>query len=411
MITFLKVITVYMTDDVSREVSNCVAEIDGVQHSLRDKSRGDALANLGNGEQPDVVIYQMKGASEIEYDEICGFIEAHQNKTTVIIVRKEADAESTRRLMRAGARDVLPFPMNMRELTMLLIQCFSEKRQRITDEHGNLAGTTVFMNAKGGCGATTIALNTACSLVRNHKAKVALLDFDIQLGDVALYLDLKPQATIIEALLQSDRLDPVFLESLMTKHSSGVDVLAAPSNLESLSEINPADISKVLETMAEAYDFVIIDMPALITPWTIEVLKFSEHIMLVLQNSLSTIKNAKVIMRSLPEMGIAIDKLELVNNRAMSKTHNVDIAKLKSALGREKIHRIRNDFNAVLASQDQGVALHELSSNSKICKDINHIADYIWTRQQGPDQSKLGFFSKIFSHKQTQASSSANLYH
>lgn len=411
MITYLKVVTIYSSDDVCRSVSKSVDEIEGTQHSLRDKTRGDALAGLANGEQPDVVIYQMNVASEIEYDDLCGFTEMHQGKTTVIVVRNEADAESTRRLMRAGVRDVLPFPMSQKELTILLTECLSEKRTRITDEHGNLAGTTVFMNAKGGTGATTLALNTAYTLVEKHKAKVALLDFDVQFGDVALYLDVKPQATLNEALLQSDRLDPVFLEALMTKHSSGLDILAAPGHLDSLSEIHVAEINKVLETVVEAYDFVIVDMPALITPWTIDVLKFSEHIMLVVQNSLSTIKNAKMIMRGLPEMGVSTDKLELVNNRAMSKTHNVDIEKLKKTLGRDRIHRVRNDFNSALVSQDQGISLHDASTRSKLTKDVEHLAEYIWQRQGGRDKVKSGFFSKIFSHKDAPQQGEQSYYH
>lgn len=399
MITYLKVVTIYSSDDVAKEVSKCVEGLDGAKHSLRDKNYGNALSGLENGEQADVVIYQMNGASEIEYDELFDFTDKYQGRTSVIVVRKEADAESTRRLMRSGVRDVLPFPMSLKELSILLVECLSEKRARITSEHGNLAGTTVFMNAKGGCGATTLALNTACSLAENHKAKVALLDFDIQFGDAALYLDLKPQATLREALMQSDRLDPVFLEALMTHHSSGIDVLASPGRLESLSEVSPDAINKVLETVVEVYDFVVVDLPALVTPWTIDVLRFSEHVMLVVQNSLSTIKNAKMIMNGFPEMGISLSKLEIVNNRAMSKTHNVDIEKLKKSLNRERIHRVRNDFNSALVSQDQGVSLRDISPRSKLTKDIDHLANYIWQRQLGDDSEKIGFLARMFSHE------------
>lgn len=412
MITTLNIVTVYMSDDVLKGVSACVDKMTGAHHTVRDKQQMNSLLGLTNGSHPDVLIYQMNGASEIEYDDVCSYIEEQQGATSVIVIRKEADAESTRRLMRSGAVDVLPFPMSSSELSILLSECLTEKRSKITNAHGHLAGTTVFMNAKGGCGATTIALNTAYSLVKKYDAKVALLDFDIQFGDVALYSDLKPQGTLREALLQSDRLDQVFLNALMTRHSSGLDILAAPGNLDSISDIHTSEISKVLETVVEAYDFVVVDMPAIITPWTIDVLKFSEHIMLVVQNSLSTIKNAKLIMQGLPEVGVSTDKLELINNRAMSKTQNVDIEKLKSALGRERIHRIRNDFDTALISQDQGVSLRDVSSRSPLTKDIEHLSEYIYSRQGGENLVvKESLISRMFSHKHGSTDDNQAYYH
>lgn len=412
MITTLNIVTVYMSDDVRQDVSSCIDKMTGAHHTVRDKQEMDNLLGLSNGSHPDVLIYQMNGASEVEYDDVCSYIEEQLGVTSVIIIRKEADAESTRRLMRSGAVDVLPFPMSSGELSILLSECLTDKRSKITNAHGHLAGTTVFMNAKGGCGATTIALNTAYSLVKKYDAKVALLDFDIQFGDAALYADLKPQGTLREALLQSDRLDQVFLNALMTRHSSGLDILAAPGNLDSISDIHTSEISKVLETVVEAYDFVVVDMPAIITPWTIDVLKFSEHIMLIVQNSLSTIKNAKLIMQGLPEVGVSIDKLELINNRAMSKTQNVDIEKLKSALGRDRIHRIRNDFDTALISQDQGISLRDVSSRSPLTKDIEHLSDYIYSRQGGEERVvKESLISRMFSHKSKGNGENQAYYH
>jgi pilus assembly protein CpaE len=397
MITYLKVLSIYMSDDVSRGVCQCVEQIDGAQHQMKDKNRGATLQDLAGDELPDVVIYQMNGHDEIDFDELSDFIAMNHRTTAVIVVRKEVDVETTRRLMRLGVRDVIPFPMDQQELVMLLGECLSEKRRRITDEHGNLAGTTTFINAKGGCGATSIAMNVACAIAKHYDVKVALLDFNVQFGDIALYMDLKPTATMIDALIQAERLDPVFLDTLMTKHDSDVDVLVAPSHLESLAEIKTNDVNKLLETVVQSYDYVFIDLPHVVTPWIIDTLRFSEHVMMVVQNSLSTIKNAKLLMRSFPEMGVNADKLELINNRAMAKTNSVDFAKLKAALGREKMHRVRNDFEVALSAQDQGVPFETISHKSPVTQDIKHLADYIWSRQNGNFKGKgHGFLSRIF---------------
>ncbi len=305
--------------------------------------------------------------------------------------------------MRAGVRDVLPLPIDGAEITAHLTECLSEKRVRITNEHGNLAGTTCFIGAKGGCGTTTLAVNAACSIAARHEAKIALLDFDMQFGDVALYMDIQPQATMLDAISQSSRLDTALLTAMMTKHPSGVDVLASPANIGSIEDVTIQEINKVLETVVETYDFVLIDMPTIITPWTVNTLKFSEHIMLVLQNCMSAIKNGKRLLTNLPEMGINGDKIEVINNRAMCKTNSIGFDKLKSTLGRERIHRVRNDYNAALTSQDQGMAISNVSTRSKASKDIDHFSDYMWQRQLHIEDKKEGMFSRWFGHQETQS--------
>jgi Flp pilus assembly CpaE family ATPase len=81
----------------------------------------------------------------------------------------------------------------------------------------------------------------------------------------------------------------------------------------------------------------------------------------------------------------------------MSKTNSVDFSKLKSALNRDLIHRVRNDFEVALASQDQGVPFRKISSNSKLTQDIEHLAEYIWKQQNGNFKGKgHGFLSRIF---------------
>lgn len=402
MITYLHVTTLFMSEDVKQEVSACVSQIEGAEHRMLDKHNGEQIAILAESEIPDMLIYQMNGGDAYEFEELAEFVESHHGQMSVIVIRKTVDADSTRRLMRAGVRDVLPFPLDRQELGMLLNEVLSEKRRRITDQRGNLAGTTSFINAKGGCGSTTIAINTACNLVMKYQAKVALLDFDVQFGDAALYLDLKPEATLIDALMHVDRMDGVFLDALMTKHECGLDLLASPSSMDAVLDINPSDINKLLETIVANYDFVFIDLPMMVLPWTVNTLKFSEHIMMVMQNNLSTIKNAKMMMRVFPDMGIGVDKVELINNRAMAKTNSVDFEKFKEAMRRDKMHRIRNDFQTVLASQDMGVSLERIESKSKATKDMEHFSDYIWACQYGEVKPQAGFFARLLHRGESQ---------
>ena len=130
----------------------------------------------------------------------------------------------------------------------------------------------------------------------------------------------------------------------------------------------------------------------------IEALKFSDPIMLVCQNSLETIRNAKMILDNLSHLGVSLAGVELVNNRAMAKSSSVSIDKLKSTLGKERIHRVRNDYNAAVSAQDQGVAVASIAKNSDMTKDVKSLAEYILHSHRGDEEKKQGFFARLFKH-------------
>lgn len=383
MIGHVKLVSFYMTEDVREAVANCISEIAGIDYSERKKNRTDTLKGLYENETADVVIYQMDGESEEEVEALSSFISEHSQSTDTILISDQSDNKLTRQLMRAGAVDVLPFPMDSYELGSLLRDAISEKRRRIATERGSLAGAIAFMGAKGGSGSTTLAVNVAYDLATKHNMKVALVDFDMQFGDVALYLDLRPSSTVADALRQAHRLDPVFLKALMTHHKSGLDVLASCGSLYSASDVSSDEVVKLLEVLVETYDYVVIDLPDYIDNSVIEVLRFSEYIMLVIQNSLSAIKNANLLLHHFPSMSIDVDKVQVINNRAKSSGASVDIAKLKEALGHERIHRVRNDFKEITSAEDVGESLLQHKKRAKAAKDVAHLAESIWQQRNG----------------------------
>jgi pilus assembly protein CpaE len=225
-----------------------------------------------------------------------------------------------------------------------------------------------------------------------------LIDFDLQFGDVAISLDMHPRSTVNDALRQPDRVDTVLLKALVTKHESGLDVLPSPGNLTSLDEMEASSVRKILQAAVQEYEFVILDLPRYFNAPVIEALKFSDPIMLVCQNSLETIRNAKVILDNMTLLGIPLAHVELVNNRAMAKSSSVSIDKLKSTLGKERIHRVRNDYSAAVSAQDQGVPIASVAKKSEMTKDITSLAEYIARSHRGDEEKKKGFFAKLFKH-------------
>jgi Flp pilus assembly CpaE family ATPase len=128
-------------------------------------------------------------------------------------------------------------------------------------------------------------------------------------------------------------------------------------------------------------------------------LRFADPLMLVMQNTLVAIRDAKMFLDYLPAQGVPETKVELVNNRAMSDLFSVKIDELKKTLHKEHIHRIRNDYAAAVSAYDRGVPLASVAPSSKLTKDIVGLAKYLVDRSGRPIERKSGRLSKWFHGK------------
>lgn len=399
MSTSLKTIGVFLNDETRNMVAEILATIDGIEFTSHMPEDSWRLEDIGSKELPDLVIYEIHGNQADEAEVLENLVREYEGKISVMVTYQDGDISTIRRLMRAGIKDVFPQPIVRAELMQAATVALSEKRKRIKSALGGKGGVTAFINAKGGTGATTLAVNVAHTLATKHKADVALVDLDIQFGSAALQLDLHPTSNVLEALLQPERIDPVFIKALMTHHESGLDVLASPADLSPIVKIDPTSVTRVLSATAELYDYVVVDVPRIYTDWTLAALKFADPIMLVVENNLPTVRDAKLLLDRLSHEGVSFANIELVNNRAMSKEASVTIEGLKETLGKEKIRRVRNDFKTAIHAQDTGKPVHDVSSSSHLYKDVAAIAAYIVEQHQvGNTKAKKGIFSRLFSN-------------
>lgn len=396
--TDLNVASFFFDEEVGKDIERVFSRVEGIAFSSKRVVSDDQLSQIGEDALPDIIVFELNGHSEKHLEDIENILRKHRDKVTVYVTYKEVDIGVVRRMMRAGVKDIFPQPLQTQEIVTEISHAVSAKRERVKAAKGAKGGVTAFVNAKGGSGATTLAVNVAHILASKFKAPVALIDLDLQFGDVALSLDIKPRTTIIDAIHQPDRVDPVFLKALMTKHESGLDVLASPGNLTSIEELNPQAVRKILQAAVEDYEFVILDVPRIFTSSIIEALKFSEPVMLVGQNSLETIRDAKIVLDNLALIGVPLDNIELINNRAMAKSSSVPIDKLKDTLGKDKIHRIRNDYAASTSSQDQGLPITTVAGKSEMTKDVISLAEYLIKSHRGDEEKKKGFFAKLFKY-------------
>ncbi|MDX1351390.1 MAG: AAA family ATPase [Thiomicrorhabdus sp.] len=392
----LKVIGYFIHKETCEEIQAALGRINNITLSMYLQGGEWSLKSVGKEEMPDIIIYEIDGNREDDLHYLEKILQEFAHQVTVYVTYENGDMETMRRLMRAGVRDAFPQPIQVQELVDDVTNTLSNKRTRLSKSKSKGAVTS-FISAKGGSGATTIAVNVAEILAHSFNAKVLLIDLDIQFGDAVLLLDLKPSNNVLEALLQPNRVDSVFLDALITKHDSGLDVLASPADISPMGGISPDGVTNVINAAAEVYDFVILDVPRVLTSWTMTALRESDPIMVVGQNNLSTIRDVKLLLDRMGREGIRTTNIEVINNRAMAKVSSIPIDKLKETLGIEKIRKVNNDHKTVALSQSQGRSVEDVSKRSDFTKDLKAIAEYLYVLQKGEDKKKGGLFSKLFS--------------
>lgn len=383
----------FTVDQLAKELSR----VEGVHFESRMVAEHErALEQIGVTELPDVIIIEINGQHEQDISDIERVIKEYGDKLTVFATCKDGDIEVIRRLMRAGVRDVLPQPIQAQELVEEVSQVLADKRARLRGEGAPKGRIVTFLNAKGGSGATTLAVNVAHALVSRHDLRVALVDLDLQFGAVALQLDIKPSSTVLDALANPSRIDSVFVRALLTRHESGLEVLASPADISAELDVNTDAISSLLQALAETVDVVVVDLPRLFMPWTLATMRHSDALMLVIQNTVATLTDARLIIDDLPRLGVTTECLEVINNRAMADSASVTVDRLKETLKRDKIHRVRNDFEVAVKSQDHGVPLEKISDRSSLTKDVWSIAEQIAAHSRDEEPKAPSLLKRLF---------------
>lgn len=399
MLIKLNILAFTVSDGTTHDLQAALAGVEGMELQARRLAAGALTTVIDNTNSADVLIIESDGSDMNVAVEIEEFVAKLPEGVVALVLGDTSNPALLRRLMRAGVKDVLALPVVRQDVVTALTVLLAEKRDRAMARGENVSSICVFTDAKGGSGATTLAVNTACALAVRHKARVALIDFDMQFGDCAMSLDLTPQSNVSDALAQAERIDPVLLKALMTEHASGVHVLAAPASLSARHDADAQAIRRIIDTAALAYDVVIVDLPRQVSAWTLEAMKASTTTFIVIQNNLATIRDARMLVDHLPRVGIEARRIELVNNRAMSKAPSVSIEQLKETLKHERVHRVRNDFKTANAAEDQGIPVSKVDAHSDLAQDIAHLADYIWAAHGHGPAKKEGFFQKWFGSK------------
>jgi pilus assembly protein CpaE len=315
---------------------------------------------------PDLVVLHLSQLWREELEAMAA--RSIDRRPALIVIGPAGDVNVMRSAMQAGARDLVPEPAAKTDL-LQAIQRMQEERRR--PAQSTASRISVFMNAKGGCGATLLACNVAHVLAARSKQRTALLDLDVQFGAAPLYLDLYPKRGIEQALENLAGLDEVALEGYFAKHASGLNVLSHATNEPlTVSSISPAAANQLLNVALRSHEHVVVDMPRCVDAMTTAVMQRAHQVVLVLQQSVTAVRDATRMVQWLrSEVGIAKDQLCVVVNR-FEKGATVAVDDIRNALGCGEPTLVPNDFRSVSECINSGTALLDYASNAAITRAL-----------------------------------------
>jgi pilus assembly protein CpaE len=256
--------------------------------------------------------------------------------------------------MRAGAREYIERPTTTNELLEAFIRLTTAQRK--VDREGPRGKVFTVVNAKGGSGATTTAVNLALALQSAH-GNTALVDI-APLGHAALHMNLKPQFTVTDAVRNLHRLDSSLLESFMTRHGDGLQLLAGV-NTPVVVEPATAEFARLFDLLVGHFRYVVVDASSRVDPTTRLVCNLSETVLLVAHADVASLWSATRIQQYLGETG-GRERVRLVLNR-FRKIAGFTEADAEAAAGAKLLWKIPNQYFAVSAAIDRGVPLMQQS--------------------------------------------------
>ncbi len=354
-------------------------DVDTLDLDLRVGALGEVQPEMMNGRAPDVLLVDLGGGRDGTFNELTRLLREHPAQFQVLATGEDASVEMIRRLMRLGIADFVPQPMNRVEI-LAGLQAALSKRPVGSERKTKRGKVLSFVRSCGGIGATTLAIQAAAELSsrsRKPAPSVCIIDFDLQFGSVAASLDLKPDVGLLHILEAPSRLDREFLTSVTMHHPAGPDIVGAPGRIVPIDALTVETATEIAAFAAQAYDYVIIDLPRVWTNWTLGLLKVSDLIILVTAINVPALQRCLQLFELMAHQELQSVPLQVIVNRFESgwtggtgQAHQAE-----KVLGRKIDFFVRSDPKTATEARDRGVLLREVRSRSKMVRDMRRFVD------------------------------------
>ncbi|GAB4552651.1 MAG: response regulator [Anaerolineae bacterium] len=313
----------------------------------------------------------------------------------VIMMSVQGEAEYIRRALQAGAKDFLTKPPPAEELYATIRRVAEDVRSyaplvpgqpsaksdaggKKSLEKDRTTHVIAVYSPQGGAGKTTIATNLAASLMREG-VRVLLIDCDLQFGDVGVFLNLKPQATIVELIKAVDDLDTDLVNNVLVTHDSGLRVLTAPLRPEDAELVSPSKVPQLITNLNGLFDYVVVDLPTRIDEMALTIFDMAARILLVLTPTLPSLKNGLAFLALLDSLEYPDEKTQLILNKVTPDLERQKVAiavnAIETKLRRKAMGIIPMDEKRVLFAVNRGISVVAKDRNMSPARDLIALAD------------------------------------
>ena len=353
--------------------------------------------------RPPLVIVDITKKTNISLDIISKLTTLVKN-IKIIVLSYETESDIVIKALRAGAREFLVKPLIEKDF----IAAVQKMKDLIL---GNINDTTkckvitTFSN-KGGIGKTSIAVNLAMEIANITKEKVALVDLNMQMGDITTFLNLDPSFDTSYVINNLDRIDETFLLTTLEQYNkTSLYVLADPPDIEQAEIITSEDITTLINILRNVFSYIVIDTTSSFDAKTITALDNSDLILLISIINLPSIRNCQRCFDLFKKLGYSKDKIKLIINRYMD-ADDIKIEDVEEVLDHKVFFKIPNNYYTIINSINKGIPICDAAPNSNICKSFKQLGamlsdnyNYTNKNQKPQNQRKQGFkFLNLF-HK------------
>lgn len=394
-------IRVIIVDDIKETRNNIrtLLQFNQKIDVVGEAENGEEAISLSNKLRPDVILMDinMPVKDGIKATEE---ISVSLPDTAIIIVSVQGEQEYLRKAMAAGARDFITKPFSSDDLINTIIKTYETEQKRKekivpkTKEEIRSKVITLF-STKGGVGKTTLATNIAVAISKITNIKVAIIDLDLQFGNVGLLLNVPVKNTIIDLVKEATEFETKLIEEYMITHYSGVKVLLAPVKPEYAEFITAAHVEKIVNSLKESYHYIIIDTPNNLNETTLTALDLADKILFVTGLDLPAIKNTKEGLEVMESLRYSKEKLRIVINKS-NEQFGIKNKDFEETVKYPIWTSVPEDTQTVITSVNKGFPFVLTRSETKVAKSILEIMEELTGISSDKQEPQKGLLKSLF---------------
>ena len=352
-----KLISGLLTDEALRIVSSFRPDGDGLKKA---SSQPADVLLIGTCKKPE---------PELEFAER---MFTARSDITILLLCPALDNRTLTRAMESGIARVIDIDSGEQNIRTHIMTAANrdQNRRNSTQKIASYDSKVIACySPKGGVGKTTLAVNLAYALASMSK-KIALIDLNLQFGEVGVFLDIAKGDTIAD-MVEEHSFELSTIKSYLIRHQSGIQVMLSSSSPEYAELIRPEHIDAILSSLRTEFDYIVLDMGVTLGDCAIAALETSDTILLVVNEDIPALHDAKRSIKVLEALNLQ-DKVKLVVNKEGIST--IKVKNISSLLDTTPVLVIPYDLKSAMIAVNRGIPLLSCAPNSKASKEIRAFA-------------------------------------